>query len=199
MYISNKKIPLVTCREKIDYISAACLYCWHQWVSKAGIALQDASFKVARLIISLLLPKKKVYKAYRNHLNERQSLNVFFRDIESGNDIRIAKNMVFFTFCGYLAFLGFILYGTICSLVDRDLFFLWKGGLISIVTLLMMLGLIFLVNIKLTNVINEPHLYLTYFKEFNKRDEKWLKKWKKKTLLLYVGSILSAVAGVMLS
>ncbi len=197
-YSSNKTIPLVTWRDKKDYVLIACLYCWHQWISKAGITLQDASFKVARWVISLLLPKRIVYKAYRNHLNQRKYLNAMFRDLEYGQDIRIAQNMVWWGFCGYWVIPIGVLGGTICSLLKITLGFIWNVDLIVLITILMTGTIICWMNVISTKVIDKPAIYLSYFKKFEKNNKEWLIKWKKYTIMLYLCGILSAIIGIRL-
>ena len=46
---------------------------------------------------------------------------------------------------------------------------------------------------KLTKAIDNPQIYLSYFKEFEKQDEEWLRKWEIYTILLFLGAILSLV------
>ena len=175
---------------KIDYLLTACLYCWHLWISKIGLALQNGVFRIIRLLGSVFLPKRYLYKLCRNQVNGKKDLDIMFRDLEYGDDIRTAKNMVFFTCIGFIALPVSFVSCTICSLIGWDPVMDWmrygSGMVLPIfLTLLTISGVSML-----TKTSCDPHFYLPYFKKFKKRDVKWLKRWKRYTILLFLGSFL---------
>ena len=184
-------------RNRIDYIATATLYCWHLWISKASYWTEIRALYIIRALVSCVLPKRYVYRICRNHVNSRKDRDLLFRDLETGQNIRIAKNMVYQTCSGYLILPVALLSSIACSLIGQDVIFRYKGriwviglGLLSIV--LFCIGLF-----TLTKVFDDSRVYLSYFKKYKKKDTKWLKKWGIYTILLYVGGIASAVIGTL--
>ena len=184
-------------RDRLDYVVTACLYCWHLWISKAAYWTEIRALYIIRALVSCVLPKRYVYRICRNHVNSRKDRDLLFRDLENGQNIRIAKNMVYQTCSGYLILPVAILSSIACSLIGWDVVFSYKGriwviglGLLSIV--LFCIGLF-----TLTKVFDDSRVYLSYFKKYKKKHTKWLKKWEIYTILLYVGGIASAVIGAL--
>ncbi len=51
-------------------------------------------------------------------------------------------------------------------------------------------------DIKTHKMVFTNDRYLKYFKKFEKKDEAWHKKWKRRTLLFSIGSIIAFVLGI---
>lgn len=179
--------------DRIDYTLTACLYCWYIWVAKIGIAVQNNVLRIIRQLVSFFLPKR-YYKLCRNQVKGKKDLDILFRNLETGDDIRTAKDLVFFTCCGYLSLPMALISCIICSLIGWFKVMDWMregvGGIV--IPLILTLSIIFAVS-KLTNTSGDSNFYLPYFKEFNKMDEKWHEKWKRNTILLFAGSLLSFI------
>ena len=105
---------------------------------------------------------------------------------------RIAKDLVYQTCIGYLAFPFSVVAGVASTIIGWDTVFYWKDGTIKFVTIILFVVFITVGLSKLTKAIDNPQTYLSYFKEFEKQDEEWHKKWKRNTILLFIGSIVSA-------
>lgn len=185
-------------RNRIDYVVTATLFCWHLWISKASATVEIRALHIIRKFVSVFLPKRYVYKCYRNQMNNRKYRDLLFRDLECGQNIRIAKNMVYQTCSGYLILPWAIVSGIISSIIGWENVFHWNDGMCVIIivisgSILFCIGLF-----KLTKAIQDPFTYLSIFKKIKKKDNDWLKKWKTYTILLYVGSIVSAVTGIVL-
>ena len=185
-------------RDRIDYITVATLYCWHLWISKAATAMDIHTSRIIRAFVSFVLPKRYVYKCYRNQINNRKYRDLLLRDLENGQNIRIAKNMVYQTCSGYLIFPWAVASGFISSLIGWEKVFDWHDGLC--VKIIVISGaILFCIGLfKLTKAIQDPKTYLSFFKKVKKKDNDWLKKWKRNTILLYLGGIVSAVLGIIL-
>lgn len=179
-------------RDRLDYVVTACLYCWHRWISKAAYWTEIRALYIIRALVSCVLPKRYVYRICRNHVNSRKDRDLLFRDLECGQNIRIAKNLVYQTCIGYLAFPFSVVAGIASTIIGWDTVFYWKDGTISFIIILLFAVFIFVGLSKLTKAIDNPQTYLSYFKEFEKQDEEWHKKWKRNTILLFIGSIVSA-------
>ncbi|MDE6511916.1 MAG: hypothetical protein K2L00_07485 [Muribaculaceae bacterium] len=129
-------------------------------------------------------------------MNSRKDRDLLFRDLESGQNIRIAKDLVQYTCLGYLAFPLTVVVSIICSLIGWDIVVSWKDGIIGIVGVLIMAVLIVIGVSKTTRALNDPRVYLSYFKRFKKKDEEWYRKWKRYTILLLVGGLACAAMGI---
>ena len=51
---------------------------------------------------------------------------------------------------------------------------------------------------KLDKAVFKKKRYLEYFKEFEKKDEKWHKKWKRLTNVFLLGSIITTGIGLII-
>lgn len=192
----NNKPSSSAYRDKIDYILNACLYCWYLWISKAGIAMQNSLNKLIRLLVSIFLPQKYLYKLCRKQVNGKKELDIVFRDLESGIDISTATELVIATCGGYLAFPIAAGLGIISKLIGWNIVLFWNNGIIGY-SIVIMVGVLLYIGLTiLTKALYDPHVYLSYFKKFKKRDEEWLKKWKRYTILLFVGNFVSAAMGI---
>ena len=183
-------------RNRIDYIAAATLYCWHRWISKAGTTMEIRIDHIIRQLVSVLLPKRYLYRLYRNNEEMQEASNLMLRNLECGQYISIAKNMVRHTFGGYLVFPMAVVACIISSLIGWDIVLDWKDGMIYFGMSLIGMVLVVIGLCILTKVFNDPQDYISYFKEFQKQDEEWLKRWKRYTILLFVGGIASAAMGM---
>lgn len=158
--------------------------------------IQMSVFHVLRLFVVIFLPKKYLYRFYRSHMEVNKAHELLFGDKEIGHDIATARNMVYHTFTGYLAFPLFVAAGIISSLIGWDVVLYWKDGTIRFVIILAIAVLTGVGLFKSTKVIDDPQVYLSYFKGFQKQDGEWLRKWKRYTILLFVGSLLSLAIGI---
>ena len=185
-------------RERFDYISTALAYCWLIWISKIRHAVQHGVFHIMRLFVLIFLPQKYLDKSEEHHKDALEAQELLFGNLEHGHEITTAQRMVYNTFGGYMGFLIAVLSGIINSLIGWDLVLYWKGGIISIIMVLTGGILLYIGLSILTKALDNPPVYLSYFKEFEKQDEEWLRKWKRYTVLLFVGGLLSAGLGIVL-
>ncbi len=192
----NELPPPIPYKVRIDYIVTTIFFCWYIWTSKVGIAVQNSVHYIMRVLASIFLSKRYWYKLCRNQINAKKDLDNFYRDLEHGLNIETAKRMVSNTCTGYIALPIILVLSIVCSLIGWDTIFFWKNGIISYLIVLMVGGLIFIGLLILTKPLDDPLVYLSYFKKFEKQDEEWIKKWKRYTILLFVGGLLSAAMGI---
>lgn len=190
---SNRISSGTSYRDRIDHIATACLYCWLLWVSNAGRRIDIGFNHIIRLVVSIIVPKRYRKKIYRNLLNSQKAIAPMHWDLECGQHISIAKNLVCQTCTGYLAFPFAVVAGIASTIIGWDTVLYWKDGTIKFVTIILFVVFIAVGLSKLTKAIDNPQTYLSYFKEFDKQDEEWHKKWKRNTILLFIGSIVSAI------
>lgn len=179
-------------REKIDYILTVCLYCWQIWISRTRITIQKGVFHVIRLFIKILLPKKYLHRFYRRHVEAMKAQDLLFGNLEYGNDISTAKTMVFHSCC-YLALPVIITTCIIGSLIGWSVVISWLINDVGIIIPLILCGIIVFCASKIMKTPSDSHFYIYYFKVFQKKDEEWLKKWKRYTVLLFIGSFVSFI------
>ena len=156
---------------KIDYLLTACLYCWHLWISNIGRKIDKAYLYFFRGLVSTVVPRKYRTKIYRNILNSQEAIAPMFWDMECGQNIRIAKNLMYQTCTGYLAFPFSVVAGIASTIIGWDTVFYWKDGTIKFVTIILFVVFIAVGLSKLTKAIDDPQTCLSYFKEFEKQDE----------------------------
>lgn len=179
-------------------MSIACLYCWHGWYLRAGTFTLKHLQNIIRKIATFFLPQRLMNKYDRNVDYNQPYIDSMYEDLDCGLYIQTAKETVFYTYNGFMALPASILSGIILSLMGVDLFFLWNGGLICMCNLLMVCVLMYLGLNKLTRTFDDSRIYLSYFKKFKKCDGEWHKKWKRNTILLFIGATISAVTSVVL-
>ena len=183
-------------RERIDYISTALAYCWLIWISKVRHAVQSGVFHIMRLFVFIFLPQKYLEKFDEKHMDALETQEILFGDLEHGHDISTAHQLVYMTFVNYMTLPLAIVAGIICSMFGLDVVLFWEGGVIP-VAILFTWGVLAFIGLRiLTKAIAYPNIYLSYFKEFKKQDREWLRKWKRYTILLFVGGLLSAAMGI---
>ena len=195
MKTTSSSTPL---RKRFDYLSTVLAYCWLIWISKARHAVQSGVFHIMRLFVLIFLPQKYLDKFEEHHKDALEAQELLFGNLEHGHEITTAQRMVYNTFGGYMGFLIAVVSGIINSLIGWDLVLYWKGGIISIIMVLTGGILLYIGLSILTKALDNPHVYLSYFKEFEKQDEEWLRKWKRYTVLMFVGGLLSAGLGIVL-
>ena len=188
----HKISSYISYQDRIDYILTVYLYCWHLWIANIGRKIDQAYLNIFRGLVSIVLPRKYHAKIHRNLLNSQEAIAPMFWDLECGQHISIAKNLVYQTCTGYLAFPFAVAAGIASTIIGWDTVLYWKDGTIKFVTIVLFVVFIAVVLSKLTKAIDNPQTCLSYFKEFEKQDEEWHKKWKRNTILLFMGSIVSA-------
>lgn len=198
-YRSNKnKISLDTWRDKVDYVSTACLYCWYGWHLRAGTFTLKHLQNIIRMIAAFFLPQRLMNKYDRNVAYNQPYIDSMYQDLDRGLYIQSARETVYYTYIGFMALPASILCGIILSLMGVDLFFIWIGGLISKFTILMICGLMYIGVNKLTRTFDDSRIYLSYFKKFKKCDREWHKKWKRNSILLFIGATITAATSVVI-
>ncbi|MDE5793998.1 MAG: hypothetical protein K2I08_04685 [Muribaculaceae bacterium] len=149
-----------------------------------------------RFFVFIFLPQKHKDKFDEKHTDALETQEFLFGNLEYGHDISTAQKMIYNTFGGFLTFPIAVVASIICSLIGWDFVLFWKGGVIPVIILLTWGILVYIGFGILTKALADPRIYLSYFREFEKQDEQWLKNWKRYTILLFVGGLLSAALGI---
>ena len=140
------------------------------------------------------IPKYLFTKAYRTKYykrlpKERKKREFFFHNIENGYYITLADSVFGNFYSGYPAFLSFLIIG----IADKK----W-GSLNDVIVVLLFAIPIFLCYTHAYNAVYYKNRYLKYFRQFEKEDEAWHRKWKRITIAFCIGSIISTLLGIVI-
>ena len=174
-------------RSRFAYFLNAVHYC---------IWLDDIKFGdfIGRIVDVVLSPipklffTKKYRKKYESRLPQAQKImNKFYYDKEVGYHIGWAHHWFGYFYSCYSGVLSFIIFGIILHF--------W--GMINRFVILFFIGIpIFICFIPADKAVFSNDIYLKYFKEFEKEDEQWHKKWKRRTWLFCIGGCLMTIVGI---
>ena len=172
---------------KFEYFLNAVHYC---------IWLNDMKFGdfMGRIVNTLFSPipkylfTKEYKKNYYERLSEEQKkIDKFFYDKEIGYHIAWAHHWFGYFYSGYFMFLSFVLLG-----IPDGIF----GGVNLIVATAIIALPIALGYIPAYRAVFSKDRYLNYFKQFEKEDEQWHKKWKMITWVFCIGSVVFTIGGI---
>lgn len=174
-------------KKKYEYFLNAIHYCLWLFDIKFG----DFMGEIVDALLSPI-PKYLFTKEYKKKCDDRllkvQKIHdKLFYDKESGYHIGWANHWFGFFYSGYSLFLSFVLLG-----IPDGIY----GGINEIIALVIIALPIGLCYIPAYRAVFSKDRYLKYFKQFEKKDASWYKKWKWITIAFCVGSILFAIGGM---
>lgn len=143
---------------------------------------------VALSPIKYLLPKQIRLKYEIRKEKANKYFYELINDKKNGYSISWAHFWFGYTYSGYSAFISFILIGTFLHLLG------YINQIILVFITIIPVGLAY---IPAYNAVFKKDKYLAYFKQFEKEDEQWHKKWKRKTMLFCLGGIVSFISGII--
>ena len=173
-------------RNRFEYFLNAVHYC---------IWLNDMKFGdfMGRIVNTLFSPipkylfTKEYKKKYYERLSEEQKkIDKFFYDKEIGYHIAWAHHWFGYFYSGYFMFLSFVLLG-----IPDGIF----GGVNLIVATAIIALPIALGYIPAYRAVFSKDRYLKYFKQFEKENEQWHKKWKMITWAFCIGALITMAIG----
>ena len=151
----------------------------------------DFMGKVVDILLSpipkYLFTKEYRKKYYERRQREQKKIDKFFYDKEYGYHIGWAHHWFGYFYSGYSIFLSFVLLG-----IPDGMF----GGVNLIVAMAIIALPIGLCYIPAYRAVFSKDRYLKYFKQFEKEDEQWHKKWKRITWVFCIGSVVFAIGGI---
>ncbi len=151
----------------------------------------DFMGKVVNVLLSLI-PKYLFTKEYKKKYDERlpkeqKNHDKFFYDKETGYHICWAHHWFGYFYSGYSIFLSFVLLGILDGMF---------GGVNLIVAMTIIALPIGLCYIPAYRAVFSKDRYLKYFKQFEKEDEQWHKKWNRITWVFCIGSVVFTIGGI---
>lgn len=172
---------------KLEYFLNAIHYCLWLREMKSG--------SNARKIVNVLfapIPKYLFTKAYKEKYykrlpKEQKKVVSFFNNRENGYYIGRANHWFGYLYSSYFVFFSFLL---------MPFIFKAGGDMHNITTLILLALPVVLGYIPADKAVFTNDRYLKYFKQFEKEDERWHRKWKRITLVFEIGSIVSIFLGI---
>lgn len=151
----------------------------------------DFMGKVVNVLLSPI-PKYLFTKEYKKKYDERlpkeqKNHDKFFYDKETEYHICLAHHWFGYFYSGYSIFLSFVLLGILDGMF---------GGVNLIVAMTIIALPIGLCYIPAYRAVFSKDRYLKYFKQFEKEDEQWHKKWNRITWVFCIGSVVFTIGGI---
>ena len=179
---------MATNRSKFEYFLNAVPYCL--WLRE-----NKREYICGRIVETLLSPipklfftkkyKKKYYEQYLPEANAKS--DELFHDKKTGFNIGWAQRRFGYIYSFYPGFFSCIL---------AAFGFKYFGYINYYVTLLWVAIPIILGYIPAYKAVFTNDRYLKYFKKFEKKDEAWHKKWKRRTTLFIIGGTTMVLLGI---
>lgn len=172
---------------KWEYFLNAMHYC---------IWLMDIKFDncVWRIMDRIFIPFAKLIftKSFQKKIGDRRKrnqkeLNLFLYNRKNGYHIEWANYLFGYLYSGYPGFFSLALLGVAIKVFGNPNGFL----------MMILIGIpISLGYIPAYRAVFSGDRYLKYFKQFEKEDEAWHKKWKRRTIAFCVGSVITTLLGI---
>ena len=173
-------------KQKFEYFLNAVHYCMWLFERKFGFFIGKIVDFFFSPIPKFLFTKKMKKRYYDNMRKSQPQLDELFYGKKSGFSIGLAHH----NFGAFYSIYFCILSESIAAIgikIFDDL------NLIVIISCLMPLVLCYIPAYKAVFLKDK---YLQYFKQFEKEDEHWHKKWKRRTIAFILGAIASFFLGL---
>jgi len=173
--------------KKFEYFLNAVHYCIYQeeiWstkiIEKGVLGLFHG--------LSILMHLESFYQRKMEERRKNKDLHEFMYGDTWGESIGFANHWFGYLYSGYPAFLSFVLIG---------LYFRYYEGMNYVIVLVIASIPIGFCYIPAYRAVFTKDRYLKYFKQFEKEDERWHKKWKTITILFCIGSCVTTLLGIV--
>ncbi len=176
-------------KQKFEYFLNAVHYCMWLFERKFGFFIGKIVDFFISPIPKFLFTKKMKKRYYDNMRKSQPQLDELFYGKKSGFSIGLAHH-------NFDAF--YSIYTCILSFVLQALYIKFNGEINTFVILITIAIPIGICYIPAYKAVFSKDKYLQYFKQFEKEDEHWHKKWKRRTIAFILGAIASIIFGIYL-
>ena len=165
-------------KEKFEYFLNAV----HYMIYKEQVWSSKKIQKTVNYLISIIIKIPFIGK-YKKENNEQElkELNKFYYGKKSGLSISVAHHLFGTFYSCYPMLFSFILIGFIIRYCKEE------QDIAILMASFIPIGICYIPAYK---AVFAKDRYLKYFKQFEKQDEHWHKRWKRITLLFCIGSVL---------
>ena len=160
-----------------------CIYIGEKW------SMKKVDNGVLRIMyyLAVLFSFENFYNKKVDERNRDKALWNYMYGKNVGVSIGLAHHWFGYFYSGYFMFLSFVLLG-----IPDGIF----GGVNLIVATAIIALPIALGYIPAYRAVFSKDRYLNYFKQFEKEDEQWHKKWKMITWVFCIGSVVFTIGGI---
>ena len=176
-------------KHKFEYFLNAVHYCMWLFERKFGFFIGKIVDFFISPIPKFLFTKKMKKRYYDNMRKSQPQLDELFYGKKSGFSIGLAHH-------NFGAF--YSIYPCIFSFVIEGLFIKCNVEMNTFVILVIFAIPVGICYIPAYKAVFSNDKYLQYFKQFEKEDEHWHKKWKRRTIAFIFGAIASLFLGVII-
>ena len=143
--------------------------------------------KLLSHISKYLFTKEQKRKYYERKAKHQKEMDMLLYDKEYGIHIGWANHWFGYFYSGHPGLLSFILLGILFKSFEE------VNRLIEILIIAIPIVLFY---IPAYRAVFSNDRYLEYFKQFEKEDEQWHKKWMRRTIRFCIGSIVTDILGL---
>ncbi len=176
-------------KHKFEYFLNAVHYCMWLFERKFGFFIGKIVDFFLDPIPKFLFTKNMKKRYYDNMRKSQPQLDELFYGKKSGFSIGLAHH-------NFGAF--YSIYPCIFSFVIEGLFIKYNVEMNAFVFLVIFAIPVGICYIPAYKAVFSNDKYLQYFKLFEKEDEHWHKKWKRRTIAFILGAIASLFLGVII-
>ena len=172
--------------KKFEYFLNAIHYCLWLGDMKFGDFMGRIVNVILDPIPKYLFTKEYKEKYYERLPKEQMKMDSFFYDKKAGYHIGWANHNFGAFYSGYPGFLSFVIGGIYIRFYDE--FDCWLLILFAIPVVICY--------IPAYKAVFSKDKYLKYFKQFEKKEASWHKKWKWITIAFCIGSVVVSLLGI---
>lgn len=172
---------------RLEYFLNAVHYCLWIGSIKFGDSIKSVADKIVFAMLSSLFTNRFKARFYERKHRKQAEANRFFYDEETGFHIGYAGSMFGFMYTCYFFCLSFIISASVLKAY---------GKLNGIADFILFAAPMVIGYIPAYKAVFAKRRYMTYFKQFKQKDERWRRKWKYITLMFCVGSCLAFAGGI---
>ena len=138
----------------------------------------------------LFTPRMKI-RFFRRQIRARKEMNEYMYGKHYGQSISMAHHLFGTFYSGYTMFWSWIFIGVINKFCSP----LHVRGIIAFIVLGIPLAIGYLPAYK---AVFSHDRYLSFFKQFERKDKKWYRKWKIRSIIFCASGIIAAILGFLL-
>lgn len=177
---------IVIMNKKFEFFLNAvhyCIYLGEIWSMKK---IDNCVLRIM-YYFSVLFSFENLYNKKVDERSKCEDLKNYMYGKKEGVSIASAHHWFGYFYSGYSIFLSFVLLGILDGMFGE------VNEIAAIAIFALPIGLCYIPAYK---AVFSNDRYLKYFKQFEKKDAKWHKKWKQITWLFCIGSVVFTIGGI---
>lgn len=173
--------------KKFEYYLNAIHYCIYLGEVRSTKRMEKGVSRLFSIVLRLFFTERFRNKFYDRRLRHREELNEYMYGKNYGQSISVAHHWFGYFYSGYACYFSFVLASLHFRLTEDESFII--NGLLVFIP-------ITIAYIPAYRAVFTNDRYLKYFRQFEKEDEQWHKKWKRRTIAFCVGSVMTILMGI---